>query len=462
LAYGPIPRMPGPMTQQQPRQAVAVVGGAVAGARLAEILAEAGLEVAVFEQNRRPYGKIEDGLPRWHTALRQQEYRKIRERLSKGGVHFVPLTRIGQDVTLDGLIDDWGFTAVVLACGAWRDRPLPVDGIDTYLGKGFVYQNPFIIAFNHAEDPEYVGPNFEVEDEGIVVGGGLASIDVVKVMMLETTRKKLRELGHDVDVETLEKAGLEKACATVGVQWSDLGLKGATLFYRRQAEDMPLQEIPEGADDKKREKVRSNRRKMLERTMQKYKFHFEPLSIPDAPLIENDRVVGLRFRRAELVNGRVTPTDETFERRGSLVVSSIGSIPNPIQGVPMRGELFAFEDWELGRISGLPRVFSCGNVVTGKGNIVASGRHAASVGERLISAFLGLEERTEQTESQVGEALEQAAAPSGPAVAEAVTGQLPELEPGQLEAIRKRIRERQAQVGFEDLDRWMDRHAAQV
>ena len=56
---------------------VAIVGGAIAGSVAAEILADRGIRVAVFEQNKRPYGKIEDGLPRWHVEQRKQEYGNI-------------------------------------------------------------------------------------------------------------------------------------------------------------------------------------------------------------------------------------------------------------------------------------------------------------------------------------------------------------------------------------------------
>ncbi|MHA7839703.1 MAG: NAD-binding protein, partial [bacterium] len=41
---------------------VAVIGGATAGAEVASRLADRGVSVTVFEQNIRPYGKIEDGL----------------------------------------------------------------------------------------------------------------------------------------------------------------------------------------------------------------------------------------------------------------------------------------------------------------------------------------------------------------------------------------------------------------
>ena len=46
-----------------PTHLVAVVGGACAGSAVAEVLAARGCRVVVFDQNPRPYGKIEDGLP---------------------------------------------------------------------------------------------------------------------------------------------------------------------------------------------------------------------------------------------------------------------------------------------------------------------------------------------------------------------------------------------------------------
>ena len=149
-----------PMSPAQPSQGVAVIGGAVAGAEVAGALAGRGIEVAVFEQNRRPYGKIEDGLPRWHVALRDKEYETIGSKLSLPNVSFVPRTEIGRDIGFRELTDQWGFTGVVLACGAWRDRPLPIEGADAYEGRGLIYQNPFIIWFNHAGEPDYKGERF--------------------------------------------------------------------------------------------------------------------------------------------------------------------------------------------------------------------------------------------------------------------------------------------------------------
>src|SRR5262249_2060819 len=154
-------------------------------------------------------------------------------------------------------------------------------------------------------------------------------------------------------------------------------------------------------------------------------FHVEPLSAPEALLVENGRVVGLRLRRTRFENGKLVPTDETYERRGACVISSIGSIPEPIPGIAMKGELFAFTDWDVGRLDGCPNLFPVGNVVTGKGNIVASRKHAAQVYEDALASFLGLRE-----DGHAGEAaLPVRAESEAQATAERVAGFLARAEP---------------------------------
>jgi len=214
------------------RYVVAVVGGATAGAEAAAMLAERGVVVVVFEQNARPYGKIEDGLPRWHVKLRRKEYETISEKLSRPDVYFVPCTKIGRDIDFPALASEWGFSAVLLAHGAWRDRPLPIDGADDYLGKGLVYQNPFIYWFNHYAEREYEGPMSEAVDGALVVGGGLASIDVLKVLQIETVRAALAERGIDESMLRIEQEGVPAILEEHGFSWDDLGLRGAWLTAR--------------------------------------------------------------------------------------------------------------------------------------------------------------------------------------------------------------------------------------
>ena len=143
--------------------------------------------------------------------------------------------KVGRDVGFAELAREWGFTSVVLANGAWRDRPLPIDGIDDYVGKGLVYQNPFIIWFNHNYEPGYSGETFETPDGAIVVGGGLASIDVVKVIMLENAVKKLAERGIEADLVELEVKGIPKILKQHDLEMSDLGLEGPATHVVRKA-----------------------------------------------------------------------------------------------------------------------------------------------------------------------------------------------------------------------------------
>ena len=121
-----------------------------------------------------------------------------------------------------------------------------------------------------------------------MVGGGLASIDVAKVLMLETTRAKLRERGIEIDMIELEVKGIPKSLEKHGLRFEDLGLAGCTLFYRRRIEDMPLVEIPEDADERRREKAMNARARLLEKAQEKYGFRVEPLSAPEA-LLDRER-----------------------------------------------------------------------------------------------------------------------------------------------------------------------------
>lgn len=404
---------------------VAIIGGATAGAEAADKLASEGALCVVFEQNDRPYGKVEDGLPRWHAALRRKEYELIDTKLTRDGVHFVPRTAIGRDVGFEDLLRSWGFDLIVLANGAWRDRPLPVEGADAYVGRGLVYQNPLIYWFNHHHEPAYAGPQYAIPDGALVVGGGLASLDVVKVLQLVTVRDALAARGIAQDVLAMETKGIPETLATHGLTWNDLGLQGCTLAYRRRIEDMPLTEqaTPGRPDDPV--KTATVRRKILEKAQSKFLFRVEPLAAPVGLVVEGDRLVGLRFARTRVdQSGRaeVVPGEE-FVLRAPLVVSSIGSTPEPIHGLAMHGELLRIEDAERGKIADFEHVFGCGNVITGKGNLVASRRHSGQVASHLVQRFGGGAREREQTA-----------------------------------ALLERVRERQRDVGFDgDYRAWIER-----
>ena len=139
------------------------------------------------------------------------------------------------------------------------------------------------------------------------------------------------------------------------------------------------------------------------------------------------------------------------------MISSIGSIPEPIPAIPMKGELFAFTDWNVGRLDGFPTVFSVGNVVTGKGNIVASRKHAAHVSESAIERFLGVAPGGHAGEEAVLAAAHATAVEDAERVAAKIEAQ-PPLPAERVAALVERVRARQREVGYGgDYRAWIEK-----
>lgn len=353
-------------------QIVAVVGGAVAGSESAHQLSEHGIRCVVIEQNELPYGKIEDGLPRWHVKQRQKEMDLIDSRIGHELVDFVPNTRIGEDLPFSELYD-LGFSVILLANGAWKDRPFPMKEIEEFEGKGFWYQNPFVHWFNHTHEPDYDGEDIPILDDSLVVGGGLASIDVVKIIQLELVGRTLKDRGMSVDIVEMERKGIPLMLEENDLTWEDLNLKGCLLLYRRDVTNMPLATIPPDAPPEREQAIRNTRRKILTNAQDKYLFRFQDHRQPVDILVEDGKLAGLRMIETDVVNRKAVPREGTeHDVRGSMIISSIGSIPEPLEGIPMKWSTYDIESEETGRVNGLDGVFGLGNAITGKGNIRVS------------------------------------------------------------------------------------------
>ncbi len=386
---------------------VTVIGGACAGSTAANILAEAGMKVVVFEQNPRPYGKVEDGLPRWHKTQRRKEYDKIDARMTHPNIMYVPNTKLGRDIQFDELYDDWGFSAILLGNGAWNDRPVEVEGIDEYLGKGLIYQNPFIYWYNHKDEKDYDGPRYEVPEDTAIFGGGLSSIDVMKAVQMETYERALKASGVECTMYELEHKGISHFCEEKGIDPDSLGVKNCTIYYRRRKYDMPLAQQKDRSEEAK-VKAEATRAKILDMAQEKFRFIFKERHLAKEMILEEDRLVGLVMRRTRVEGRKAFPLERTeLEVRHPLFISSIGSIPEPIEGLEMTGAFYKFEDWDLGIYGPKENVYGVGNAVTGQGNIVISVRHAKTVAEHIIAEF---EKREPLPEASVNEILDRAKA----------------------------------------------------
>lgn len=435
---------------------VAIFGGSVAGAEAASELARRGLRCVVFEQHALPYGKLESGLPKWHVHLRDRQERLIDEKLQSKGIEFVPLIRLGQDIDFESVCKTWGFSAILLATGAWRDRPLPVSEFDRFIGKGFHYQNPFVNWFNHNHDPFYQGPQFVIPDKTIIIGGGLASIDVAKIVMIELVRKALQERGIERDVFALERRGIVTVLNEAGLSLTELGLAGCTLYTRQGIREMPLNTIPENASQEEVEKAYESRQRIVEKLTEKYLFTIRENRIAHKPIVRDDRLAGAVFQVTQTVNNQIIPVDGAYEEVYTpLLISAIGSIPEQIKGLPLKGEIYDVQDVETGKIKGYDHVFALGNAVTGRGNIKQSQTHGRQVSENIVDQYFAWQEedyqeiftaateRVDQRLQSIGEQLQK----TKPLSAE------------QIQKIQDKIKQLQQRVGYDgNYPQWIQKH----
>lgn len=363
-------------------KAVLIIGGAVSGSTAAQKLTAEGVRCVVIDQNHMPYGKIEDGLPRWHDKQRTKEYLKIDDIMSHELVDFVPLTRLGEDLNFKDIYQiDW--SCIYFANGAWKDRSFPFTEIEKF--SNFYYQNPFVYWFNHYHESSYKGISIDVKDDALVVGGGLASIDVCKIIQLELVRQKVESKIEGFDIVTMEHKGISKYLEMHDIDYDSLGINGATLVYRRDVENMPLTTIPDNSDSDMVAKRKLARRKVLKNMQDKFLFKVAECTQPTGLYIIDDNLEGLTIIKNEIVDGKPVAIQGSEDiLKGSIIISSIGSLPEPIEGVPMDGSTYNIVDQESGKFDELDKVHGMGNAVTGKGNIKASRVSAKTVGDLTI------------------------------------------------------------------------------
>ena len=361
---------------------VLIIGGAVSGSTAVKKLTDEGIRCVVVEQNRMPYGKIEDGLPRWHEKQRISEYFKIDDIISNDLVDFVPLTRIGEDISFEEIYN-MGWSCIYFANGAWKDRSFPIKEIEQF--DNFYYQNPFVYWFNHYHESSYNGPKVDIKDDAIVIGGGLASIDVCKITQLELVRQKVESKIENFDIIEMEHKGIPKYLEQYDLKYEDLGIKGTTLVYRRNVENMPLTTIPEDAAPEMIEKRKLARRKILNNTLDKFLFKVAECTQPVGLSYEDNMLNGIEVIENEIIDGKLIAKENSNKiLHGNTFISSIGSLPEPIQGIPMDGSTYNIIDEDSGKFDELDKVHGMGNAITGKGNIKASRVSAKTVGDLTI------------------------------------------------------------------------------
>jgi glutamate synthase (NADPH/NADH) small chain len=321
---------------------VAIVGSGPAGLSAAGDLVRWGHSVTVFEALHEVGGVLIYGIPEFRLPkeIVRQEVNVLRQM----GVEFQTNVVIGKTVTIDELMTEEGYHAVLVATGAGLPRFLGVPGEHL---NGVYSANEFLTRVNllRANDPSYDEPVFDCRDKDIaVVGGGNTAMDAVRT-----------------------------ACR--------LGARVSYLIYRRTEAEMPAR--AEEAHHAKDEGIQ-----------------FLCLTNPVAFLGDDQGWLrAVRCIRMELgepdESGRRSPVPlpgSEFELPIRMAVVALGTSANPLvqsttPDLQTNRKGYIAADPETLRTS-KPGVFAAGDIVTGAATVIlamAAGRKAA----RSIKEYLG-------------------------------------------------------------------------
>jgi glutamate synthase (NADPH/NADH) small chain len=192
---------------------VAIVGSGPAGLSCAGDLVLKGHAVTVFEALHEIGGVLVYGIPEFR--LPKAIVRNEVDNLRRMGVEFRMNVVIGKTITVDELLDEFGFDAVFIATGAGLPKFMNIPA--EHLG-GVYSANEFLTRVNlmKAYDPgHYDSPVYDCVGRDVgVIGGGNTAMDAVR-------------------------------CAL------RLGAKNARIIYRRSEAEMParLEEIHHAKDE---------------------------------------------------------------------------------------------------------------------------------------------------------------------------------------------------------------------
>jgi glutamate synthase (NADPH/NADH) small chain len=158
---------------------VAIVGSGPAGLSAAGDLIRQGHEVTVFEALHEIGGVLVYGIPEFR--LPKEIVRREVDVMRRMGVDFQTNVVIGKTVTIDELMTEETYDAVLVATGAGYPKFMGIPGEHL---NGVYSANEFLTRVNlmrASEFPEYDEPVFDCRGKDIaVVGGGNTAMDAVR------------------------------------------------------------------------------------------------------------------------------------------------------------------------------------------------------------------------------------------------------------------------------------------
>ncbi len=153
---------------------IAVIGAGPAGLFASEALAAKGFGVALFNRDIKPGGLAEYGIFPDKYKLKNGLRNQFMSILNSERIAYYGNIHIGKNESVDlNMLFDWGFSAVLVACGAQGIKSLKIPGEDllgVYHAKDLVYH------YNNL--PPYSERKFDFGKKTAIVGAGNVMADI--------------------------------------------------------------------------------------------------------------------------------------------------------------------------------------------------------------------------------------------------------------------------------------------
>ena len=376
-----------------PTYSVAIVGAGPAGYFAAQALQniqsdELKFQIDMIERLPTPWGLVRSGVAPDHPKIKSVS--KVFEKIATSeGFQLFCNVELGKDLTVKELKDS--YDAIIIATGSSIGRKLGIPGEELI---GSISASEFVPWYNG--HPDFANLDITLESESaVVIGAGNVAMDVARILALEPSELEPTDTAlHAIEnlyqsnirtVHIFGRRGPEHAAFT-SPELRELPKLEHTNVTITESDILQAQERISSKEDVEKE-VKSNLDAMLLISQAEKKNHqrdliFHFLATP-IEIRGNTRVEEIVFRKNEVIDGNVLPTEETFTIKTGLVISAIGYQSEPLADIP-------YEDGRVLNKDGLveENVFVVGWAKRGPSGVIGTNKSdAAEVIKLLVSSL---------------------------------------------------------------------------